>query len=396
MRAVILAAGEGTRLRPFTSSEPKVMLRVGNKPILQYVVESLVKNGITDISMVVGYHRQKIMSYFGNGDRFNADIDYINQWKQLGTAHALAQCAEEIEDEFLLLPGDNVISEETVSDLLSEREGCSVLITKSETPSKYGVITLKNGYVEDVVEKPEKSPSHLISTGIYSFTLDIFDYIEEAMNEQMYDLPSVVQKLMKDEDVKGIKTESRWIDTVYPWDLISVNSEAMVDVVKSMDGVVGENVIIKGPVKIGKGATIKGGSYIEGPAIIGEGSEIGPHACILPSTSIGEDSKVSPFTVIQNSILMQTVQVGPNSRIEDSVIGEGVKIGSGFSSFVDSVEKITEEGVQKLDEIGCMIASDTTIGSGVVTEPGVIIGNRCKVGSGNTIDEDIPLESRVV
>ncbi|MEF8873473.1 MAG: bifunctional sugar-1-phosphate nucleotidylyltransferase/acetyltransferase [Candidatus Thermoplasmatota archaeon] len=394
MKAVVLAAGEGTRLRPFTATEPKVMIPVANKPILQYVVEALVENGIDDIVMVVGYRRQRIMSYFGDGDDFGADIEYVIQRKQPpsgGTAHALYQAKDKIEDEFLILPGDNVISKETVSDLLKNMADYSLLITKSDTPSKYGVVTLKKGgkEINNLIEKPERSPSHLISTCICSFPPKIFERIEEAMGEGDYDIPSVIQKILKEKSVKAIRTDETWIDAVYPWDLLHVNSAALSDVNKKINGLVEENVIIKGDVSIGEGTRIRGGSFIEGPAVIGEGCDIGPNACILPSSSIGDNTKVSPFTVIRNSVVMRGGSIGANSTIEDSVIGEGVRMGTNFSTFSASSRVEGEDGLHEVKKIGVMVAEDVLIGSGVTVEPGVIVGKDCEIRSGRTIRENL-------
>ena len=105
MKAVILAAGKGTRLDPFTVSQPKVMIDVANRPILEYVVESLVKNAIRDIVMVVGYKKEKIMSHFEDGGDFDAHIEYVTQGKQLGTAHALYAAKDLMDEEFIMLPG---------------------------------------------------------------------------------------------------------------------------------------------------------------------------------------------------------------------------------------------------------------------------------------------------
>ncbi len=396
MKAVILAAGEGTRLRPFTASEPKVMIPVANKPILQYVVASLVANGITDIVMVVGYKRTSIMNYFGNGEEFGARIDYVNEEKQLGTAHALYQACDKVKDQFLVLPGDNVISKKTISDLLKNKSDYSVLITRSNESSKYGVISMVNDMVDDVVEKPEKSPSHLISTGIYALQPKIFDYIEELMEERAFDITSVIHRMLEDHELKGIITESTWIDAVYPWDLLSVNSAALAHMVKSYTGTIERGVMIKGKVHIGEGAVIKGGCYIEGPVIISEGCEIGPHACILPSTSIGNDTKIGPLTVVENSLIMESVEVGPNSVIEHSVIGDGVNIGSNFASHVGAKEMIVEEGVKLLDIIGCMLAEDTIVGSGVTVKEGIIIGSKCTIGSGAVVRDNIHSFSKVL
>ena len=109
MKAVILAAGEGSRLKPFTATRPKVMIPVGNKPILEYVINALQASGIIDIVMIVGYKREKIMDYFQDGHKWGVNITYLEQFQQLGTAHALKQASHIIKDHFLVINGDTVI-----------------------------------------------------------------------------------------------------------------------------------------------------------------------------------------------------------------------------------------------------------------------------------------------
>lgn len=383
-------------MRPFTSSEPKVMIPVANKPILHHVVEALVDSDVTDIVMVVGYHKQRIMSYFGNGEDMGADIEYVVQPKQVGTAHALYQTKDIMDGEFLVLPGDNLIHRETIDYFLSERHGYSILITKNEEPSKYGVVTMLNGLVKKIEEKPAESESHLISTGIYSLDTDIFPRIHDLMMDNVYDLTSVMDDLKEDAPLHGISTDFMWMDAVYPWDLLSLNSAALTDIGTSSLGIIEEGVSIKGDVKIGEGTVIKGGTHIEGPAVIGEGCEIGPQACILPSTSIGDDCRISPFTMVQNSIVMSGVNIGPNSMIDSSVIGEGVNIGAGFSSHADAVDMKVEDGFEMVEKIGCMIAEDTLIGSGVTVYPGVVVGEDCDIRGGVVLRERCPPGSTVL
>ena len=121
-QAVVLAAGKGERLYPLTSSRPKVMLPIGNKPILQYVVEALKANDIEEIIIVVGYFREQIQDYFGSGERFGLRIRYAHQEHQLGTGHALL-CAEKLtQDKFLVLPGDNVIDAITLREIVNSTQ----------------------------------------------------------------------------------------------------------------------------------------------------------------------------------------------------------------------------------------------------------------------------------
>ncbi|OYT47556.1 hypothetical protein B6U83_04840 [Thermoplasmatales archaeon ex4484_36] len=144
MKAVILAAGEGRRLRPLTESMSKGMLPVGNRPILSYGIEALKEVGVRDIVMVVGYRREKIQNYFGDGRQFGVNIEYVVQRSRLGTAHALMQAREKVDGPFLLLPGDNLFTSQGLKRLLELPEGSwGMLITESRMPSKYGVVEVR-------------------------------------------------------------------------------------------------------------------------------------------------------------------------------------------------------------------------------------------------------------
>ncbi len=174
-QAVILAAGEGQRLRPFTVNKPKVMLSIAGKPILNYVVESLAQNGIRNIVLVVGYRKEQVFDYIGSGQQLGVDITYITQEKQLGTAHALAQAKDATEGEFLVLPGDNLIEADAIARFVAVKPE-AVLVKRVDNPARYGVVTIAKGMVKGIVEKPKEAKSNVISTGTYAFTKQIFNF----------------------------------------------------------------------------------------------------------------------------------------------------------------------------------------------------------------------------
>jgi glucose-1-phosphate thymidylyltransferase len=382
MKAVILAAGEGTRLRPFTQSKPKVMIPIANRPILEYVVSAVSSNGIKDVVIVVGYKKESIMSHFEDGKKFGVEIKYVQQPKPLGTAHALSCARDEIDSDFLLLPGDNLIDPKEISNLMESQSQRSLLIAESEIPSKYGVVILEKGIITRIHEKPQEKLSNLISTGIYRFTPDIFDTISAVGKGGENDLTAVVQQQIEGgEKITGIHGIGKWIDAVYPWDILHVNAQALPDAPQGMGGNIEEGVQIKGQVSIGDESVIRSGTYIMGPVVIGKGCEIGPNVCIYPSTSIGENVIIQPFTMVRHSVLMNDVQVGSSSFISNSVIGDGVRIGSHFSANNDSALIEIDSGYHKVNDIGSIIGEDTEIGDQVTATSGLIAGARCKIAS---------------
>lgn len=394
--AIILAAGEGTRLRPFTEDMPKVMLPVANKPILEYVVEALAENGVSNIIMVVGYKKESIMNYFGEGKKWDANIIYAMQEKQLGTGHALLQAEEHVNgEEILVLPGDNIIDKNSISKLISS-DAPSLIVEESELPSKYGVVEMEDDTVVRLIEKPEKAESNLISTGIYKLRKDIFKILRENVERGKNKLTDAIQFFVESGELKGIKVDGHWKDIIYPWNLLEVNSGGLYNLPSSISGKIEKNVFIKGKVVIGEGSVIHSGSYIEGPVIIGKGCEIGPNACIFPSTSIGDNVMIHPFSEIRNSIIMDNATIGSCSFISNSVVGKSNSISSHFSTITGNARIEVDGELHKIERIGAFVGSDCEIGANVVVEPGKRIGKKCIISSNKLIKDDIPNGSRVV
>jgi glucose-1-phosphate thymidylyltransferase len=396
MKAVILCAGEGLRLRPFTYSEPKVMINVANKPIVQYVVEALVQNNIRDIVMVVGYKKERIMCHFEDGNAFNASIEYVTQKKQLGTAHALAAAKEHLDSEFIALPGDNIVDSKAINDLLTQSKGPSILITESAEPSQYGVVILSDGKTKQIIEKPEEKIGNLISTGIYKLSPDIFGHLDGLMKEGKYNLTEGLQGLAAEQEIFGVLTSGLWADAIYPWDLLNLNNLAMTQMEGKTAGTIEKGVTLKGTVSVGEETIIRSGSYITGPVKIGSGCEIGPNVCIYPSTSIGNNASVRAFSVIERSTLMDDVILGPNSYISHSVLGMGVRVNSALSVNVGEALIKMEDEVHVVPKVGALIGEDCQLEGGVIASSGTIIGARSKVAALKHVHGVIPNESIVM
>ena len=396
MKAVILAAGEGTRLRPFTVSKPKVMIPIANRPIMEYAVEALAQNGIRDIIFIVGYKKERIMSHFEDGNKFDVNIKYLTQPKPLGTAHALQFAEKEIDSDFLALPGDNLIDPKEISKLMESEGDNSLLIAESQIPSKYGVVFLEKETVTRIVEKPEENISNLISTGIYRFTPEVFDAIKTIGEQGNNDLTAVVQHMIeKGKKISGIYGIGKWVDAVFPWDILHINASAMLEAKMGTAGNIEKGVTIKGQVFIGDESVVRSGSYIEGPVVIGKGCSIGPNVCILPSTSMGDNVSIQPFTMVRHSVIMNDVQLGSSSTISNSVIGDGVRIGSHFATNNGEALIKIESGYHSVNDIGALIGEDTEIGDQVVACPGALIGAKCVISSSNKLEGTLPNRSMV-
>ncbi len=394
MKAVILAAGEGKRLRPFTETMPKVMLPVANKPVLEYVFDAVKNSGIDEIINVVGYKKEVIMEYFKNYE--DIDITYVVQDKQLGTAHALLQAKKYINDPFIVLSGDNIIDQSSISRLIKDKSKHSLLIKEHTHPSKYGVVFVKKSILKEIVEKPKGELGKFISTGIYKLPSSVFDDVEELTSQGVYALSSVVQSIVERGENISTVTADSWMDIVYPWDLIHVNEAMIHSTSASISGIIEKGVTMKGAISVGKNTTIYSGCYIVGPVVIGEGCEIGPNACIFPSTTIGNNSVVHPFSEIRNSVLMNDVHIGSNSFISHSVIARGSIMANNFSTMSGKATIEIEGEFKKLETIGTMVGENCTLGSSVIVEPGIIIGRRCEISPMKRIMKNVSSGSKVM
>lgn len=396
MKAVILAAGEGARMGPFTVSEPKVMIPVGNKPILEHVVESLVENGIHDLVFVVGYRKERIQSYFEDGGRFGAHIEYAPQAKQLGTMHAVWEARELISGPFLVANGSSLVDAQAITDLLESGNAPALLIAESEEPEKYGVVSLSGNSVEGIVEKPRQPEGNLINTGVYLFDPSALPLMESLLNEGHFDLPSLVAALAAKSRLRAVETSGTWMDALYPWDLLKLNAHVLNGIGDLQSGTIEKDVTLRGKVAIGEGTRIRSGTYILGPAVIGKGCEIGPSVVVYPSTSVGDNVKVQAFTVLENSILMDDAIVGPHSAISNSVLGSGVRVASNLMASASEASAQIEGEWHVVEPLGALVGEDTEVRDGVVIEPGSVVGARCRIGPLSRVRGNVPNGTNVM
>ena len=388
-QAVILAAGEGWRLRPYTVNRPKVMLPVAGKPVLGYVVGALAENGIREIIMVVGYKKEQVFDYIGSGERFGADVTYVTQSKRLGTANALAQVRDKARDEFLVLSGDKLIGAATIAGFVKVSPH-SILVKRVEGPERYGVVNIEGGLVKKLEEQPREPLSNTASTRIYAFSSEIFEFIEEELN-----LTDVLNKMIeRGKSIRAVETSGSWLEAVYPWDILSLNSAVIPDVGSATAGTIEKGVSLAGHISLGKDTVIRANSSLAGPLVIGEGCDIGPNACIMPATSIGDNAIINPFTEIKNSVIGSDTSIGSGSIIHDSVIGNGCSIGGHFNA-LSGESDIRIDNRYHTIRLGAMIGEDCSIGAGVVAEPGVIMGNYSEVQALKVIRGRFPDKSLI-
>ena len=377
MQAVILAAGEGTRLRPLTHSKPKAMIPVANRPVIAHVIDALLANGIRDIIVVVGYRREYVQRYLNS---LPIPVTVVVQEKQLGTAHALRSAAPEIKEDLLVLPGDNYIDAASIAKIRGEP--CAMLVREHPSPSNFGVVVIRDGLVAGIAEKPEEAPAHTVSTGIISLPKEALGSL--AKNE----IPDAVMALIK----KGMRMKAviagDWQDAIYPWDLLKMNESLLRHITPEKAGKMAGNVTFSGVVHVGAGTTIGPNTTITGPVIIGEDCVIGPGTCILPGTSIGSRVTIDPFTVLGSSLVMDDTSIGSHSRILHAVIGEGCRIAD-HASTSEALSLFSIEGKVQKAEFGAVLGDRVSTAPFTVLRA-CIVGNGVEIREGRTITQILP------
>jgi len=309
MKGIVLAAGHGTRLLPFTSYRPKHLLPVAGKPILHRSIEYMRDVlDINDIIIVVGYQRNAIMDYFKNGEEFGIKISYVVQ--HTNQAHGLAAAVNLIEDkvcsDFVVLLGDNLFSAnlKNVIDLhLSSNAAATIHIEENENPQRFGVVEIDDDCnIISLEEKPEKPKTNLVISGFYVFSPVIFQMISglkpSARGE--YELTDAIQKLInKKYIVKASKIKGWRLDIGYPEDLLKVNKYYLNNDTHKILGDVSNSTVIP-PVYIAEGCKIRS-------------STIGPYVMIERGVTL-ENSELKNSVILENSNINR-------SFISDSVIG---------------------------------------------------------------------------
>ena len=387
MKAVILAAGEGTRFRPLTYTRPKVLLPIANKPIIQHLVDDLISIGVGEIVIVMNYMEDKIKKVFSG----YKNLKFVRQEKLNGTADAFGK-ANFVKETFFAINGDEVVSKEDLEQLMKKHKESKALITvggmRIDNPERFGVLVTEKDRIIEIIEKPEKAPDNLVNTGLYVFEPEIFGFIEKtkksARNE--YEITDSIKIAAKETNRVFYCEVKAWQYVSIIWDILDGNKAKLEDVAKKS----GKNLIVEKDVKI------KSNVIIEGNVAIGSGSEIGPNCYIRGSTSIGRNCKIGNGCEIKNSIIMDNTKIPHLSYVGDSVIGENCNLGAGTK--VANVRhdnknvkvlvkgEVCDSGKKKL---GVFMGDYTKTGINTSIYPGMILGPFSWTTPNTTVDKNV-------
>ena len=331
MKALVLAGGAGTRLRPITHTSAKQLVPVANKPILFYGLESIRDAGITDVGIVVGDTAAEIGAAVGDGSRLGISATYLRQETPLGLAHAVLIAREFLgDDPFVMYLGDNLLIggiTELVDEFAVEGPDAQILLTKVLDPSQFGVAELSpEGRVARLVEKPQEPKSDLALVGVYMFGPAIHEAVRAISPSARGELEitDAIQWLIDTgKEVRPHLVSGYWKDTGRLDDMLETNRKVLESFEPRIDGTVDAESRIVGRVVIEAGAQIIR-STVRGPAVIGHDTRI-VDTYIGPFTSIYHSCMVES-TEIEHSIVLEHTTIRDVARIEDSLIGKNVEV----------------------------------------------------------------------
>jgi bifunctional UDP-N-acetylglucosamine pyrophosphorylase/glucosamine-1-phosphate N-acetyltransferase len=327
MQAVILAAGEGTRMRPLTESVPKPMLPVADRPLVAHTAAMAAQAGADELVFVVGYEADRVRDHFG--DRFEGvPVSYAVQEEQLGTAHAAAAAREHLSEDFVVLNGDDLYDAKAIRALFDTCPAVGAYAV--DDPRPYGVFSLDGDRVTDVVEKPDDPPSNRVNVGAYHFPTEAADWLTEVELSERgeYEITDVVDQVIDAYDVTAVPVE-RWLGVGRPWELLAANEWKLSELDRRIEGEVHERAELRGDVVVERGAEVDAGVVIEGPALVRSGADVGPNAYVRGATLLAEDTHVGNGVELKNTVVMRGSNVPHLSYVGDSVLGEQVNFGAG-------------------------------------------------------------------
>ena len=382
--AVILAAGEGRRLKPLTNRRPKPMIPVANRPLLEHVVEAVAAAGIDRIVLVVGYRQERIRNHFGDGDDWNVAIEYVEQSTQLGTGHAVLQAERVVDDDFLVLNGDRIVDPSIVSrirDRVRDGESPAMAVTTVDHPREYGVVSSdSDNRVTGIEEKPEGIvDTNRINAGVYGFSTSIFESIRETQVAGELALTATLNDVAAESGVTAVPYDGRWLDVSNLWDLLTVNAGLIEEGQGSGQGYpsLGESVSAAADVALA-------GSV-----------RVGSNVAIGGSTAIGSNATIEANAVVENAVIFPDAVIGAGAVVRDAVVAGNARIGPNATIAGGASTIVVDDAVHRDVDLSGVVGDNASIGSGATLTEGAVVGDDVRADAGVVIDGRIESDSVV-
>ena len=386
MKAIILAAGKGAHLSPFSDTRPQPMIGVAGRTILDNSLELLKSSGINDIFVVVGHKREKLIDALQEHEYDGLNIHYVEQKQSRGIGNAVLKVKNKISpgEYFLLLYGDiltanNIFSKVQQSFHTFKSPVASICLPPSN--QQFGNVFL-NAQMEitKIIEKPKSNKfGNYVLAGVFILPASFFQLLESTGQS----MEKALKKIVASEGLRASMWEDGWLDVVHPWEILTANKMIMDSWGESSiakTATLEANVTLQGIVKIGEGVLIKAGAVIEGPCSIGCRSYIGNNSLVRSYTSVGKNCEVGSGVELKNCVVMDSCQIGRLSFIGDSVLGENVDIGSGCMTInrtVDwkpiSMQNRKGQASTNMSKLGAFLGDGVVVGAGNIIQPGTVV-----------------------
>jgi mannose-1-phosphate guanylyltransferase / phosphomannomutase len=375
VKAVVMAGGQGTRLRPLTSNVPKPMVPVANKPTALHIMELLARHGMTDVVMTVAFLPQLIRNYFGDGSTFGLHIEYSVEETPLGTAGSVKNAQSILDDDtFLVISGDALTDFDLgrVIDFHRERGAMVTIALKSvDNPLEFGVVIVDDeGRIERFLEKPGWGQvfSDTINTGVYVLEPDVFDYIpDDRPFDFSHELFPHLYELRK--PLYGVLMEGYWQDIGNLEQYLEANRDALDGKVKLQI----PGVRLRGNVWVGQGVSLDSLANVDGPAVIGN------YCKIDPAASIG------PHSVLGNNVVLKT-----GAQVAESVVGENCYLAAGTRVRGAILGNLVDIRNNSIVSEGSVVGDHSSVGENS------IIGNNVKIYPFKTVEAGSSIKSSLI
>jgi mannose-1-phosphate guanylyltransferase / phosphomannomutase len=378
VKAVVMAGGEGTRLRPLTSNQPKPMVPIVGKPCMEHIIDLLKEHGFEDIIVTVAFLPQAIRSYFGGGESLGVDVSYSVEESPLGTAGSVRLAAGRLDDTFLVISGDALCDVDLTKLVEFHREkkaSVTIGLKAVDNPLEFGiVVTDEAGRIERFLEKPSWGQvfSDTINTGIYVLEPEVLRHIP---TDRPFDFSKELFPLLLEmgRPMYGVVMDGYWQDIGNLDQFRQANFDALDEKVRlNIPG-----IRIRGNVWVGEGVDLHDLDALEGPAFLGNYCRIAADATVGPYTVLGSSVTLRERARTARSIIDGSTSIGRATTVEGAIVGRSCDLRSHVR---------VQEGVAIGDEV--------TIGSESVIMPGVRIYPYKEVETGSQLFESLIWESR--
>lgn len=378
MQAVVMAGGEGSRLRPLTTNMPKPMLPIANRPLMEHIIMLLRKNGLTDIVVTVQYLSSVIRNYFGDGSDLGVSLSYSTEDVPLGTAGSVLNAADLLTGTFVVISGD-ALTDLDLARAVSwhkERDAAATVVLKAMAdPLDFGIVmTDDDGRIERFLEKPSWGQvfSDRVNTGIYVLEPEVLDLIPP---EQPFDFSAELFPMMIDKGLPlyGFTTDAYWTDVGNTDAYLQAQYDALEDKVATDIG----GFEFRPKVWVGEDAEIDPSARLDGPLLIGDNCRIGPEAAIGPFSVIGDNVILGADAHVVNAVVMDGATVAPSGRVLGAVLGRGAAVERGAT----------------LEE-GAIVGDESSVGAGALVKTAVKISPARSVEAGAIVTHSVVRERR--